>query len=159
MPAPKQRKMAIVGSRAVGECSVLLFHQLPSLRASEACEKYQTDRRRRQVESDGAIRRRPLCRQLLSDYREHFQQDDSVEESGLCDGDYRYGGPGTLRFSLLPAIASRSPRPTTLRPHLVTGALACSDVGAERNNANRTSRRRMSIASSTRSTSLASMAT
>jgi hypothetical protein len=59
MPAPpKQRKMAIVGSRAVGKHMQAVSFQLQQL-----CGATTTDTCwRRQVEYDGAIRRRSLCR-------------------------------------------------------------------------------------------------
>ena len=66
MAPPKQRKIAIVGSRAVGTSWRARLAR-PSHASTAAARKQHTDATlRRQVEYDGAVRRRALCRQLLS---------------------------------------------------------------------------------------------
>lgn len=98
MPAPpKQRKIAIVGSRSVGSYTLASDIQHRTLRMETRARyiELQTDDKDRQEFPDSPIRRRPLRRILLPHDREHIQQSNTAQEPGLCDGDHRHGRPGT----------------------------------------------------------------
>jgi len=113
---PKQRKVALLGSRSVGASSPprarAHLGRNPNLERDELTlvAPRPPPTPRRQVVAHGAVCRPALCRQLLPDHREHVHQAGQVQGPGLPARHRRHGRSGASRPSPTRSPSRGAPR-------------------------------------------------
>ena len=101
MPAaPKQRKIAIVGSRSVGMASITScwLWICPGFGANLMSVHLLLIHCTRQIFPHCSFRRASFCRKLLSDNRKHIQPNHQVQWTRFRNGNRRYSWSSTEIF-------------------------------------------------------------